>query len=74
MRRETKVDLPDPEGAEMMKTVVIGSDDARPSTWATAKAGLLKIEPLFTYSFDVSFYGQGAIGDAQSGFARVGAF
>src|SRR5579872_545247 len=52
----TNVDLPDPEGAEMMKTVVIPAS--------------FKVERLLSYFFDRGLGGQRQIRDFQSRFAR----
>ena len=45
--RDTSVDFPEPDGAEMMKMVVTGF-----ASYSSAKT-LLKVQRLLPYSFDV---------------------
>lgn len=62
----TRVDFPEPDGAEMIKTM--GSRRA-PSLLVCIRSssnGLFKVECLFPYSFDVSLQAQTIAGNRQA--------
>jgi hypothetical protein len=58
--RLTRVDFPEPEGAETMKTVVITSGDP-----------LFQIEGLLADLFHLSLHGQPNLSETPAGLARA---
>ena len=70
--RETSVDLPDPEGAEMMKTVV--NQILSVSLYPFGSKQLFHVQGLLPDFFDVCFGREGQVGHRQSSFADAGRF
>src|SRR5262245_11323650 len=64
--RSTSVDLPEPEGPEMMKTEIMGGGK---STLSFS----FQVKRLFADFFDAGFGCQGQVGYAQAQFAEAGA-
>src|SRR5665213_9287 len=67
MSSPTSVDLPEPDGAEMMKTVVVPVARFK-------VAGLFKVKRLLPDFFDRGLRGQRQFGDPEADFTRAGGF
>lgn len=63
-RRDTSVDLPDPDGAEMMNTVVT----------LVSACPLFEIQRLLAHLLDICFGGEREIGQEKAGLADAGCF